>query len=230
MAFENQPTLPPEGAYTDIELFIIAESPPWLWPENQNSNFGTLRHVVSLPKQDAVDTLTVMWSEMFLNSAVDFLSRWEKQLGLPPAPEGWSVSKRRWVAKARAQRTPFTIQRRVDTVWYFIAETLGSPIELRDNGVPLTNDGLELRNEMALDPFGFDVGVALSNLGVPTTDWTNGIPLSGQSIFTIIEDVSNYSYQVRILDTYALDPALERELQWMTPAGITGDVVYVPVL
>jgi hypothetical protein len=127
-----------------------------------------------------------------------------------------------------AERRPFTIQRRVDVIWYFIAETLGSPIELRDSGVPLTNDGLELRNEMALDPTGFDVGVPLYNTGVAMT--LDGIPLSGQSIFTIIEDVSNFSYQVRILNTYALDPALERELQWMTPAGITADVVYVPAL
>jgi hypothetical protein len=230
MAFENQPTLPPESSFNDIELFIIAESPPWLWPENQDSNFGALRRIMSLPKQDAVDTLSIMWSELFLNTAVDYLDRWERNLGLPPAPAGWSISKRRWVAKGRAQRRPFTEQRRVDVVWYFIAETLGSPIELRDSGVPIPPEGLELRNEMAFDPMGFDVGVRLYNTGIPTSAWEDGIPLSGQSIFTIIEDISNFSYEVRILNTYALDPALERELQWMTPAGITGKVNYVPVL
>jgi hypothetical protein len=230
MTYAEQPTLPPEGRFTDIENFIIAESPPWLWPTNQNSNFGILRHVLSLVKQDSVDTLSVMWSEMFLNTAVDFLGRWERELGLPEAPAGWSISKRRWVAKGRAQRRPFTIQRRADIVWYFIAETLGNPIELRDNGVPLTDDGLELRNETLLDPFGFNVGVPLFITGIPTSSWVNGIPLSGQSIFTIIENVPNFSYEVRILNTYALDPALERELQWITPAGITGKVNYVPAL
>lgn len=228
MAFENQPTLPPEGIYGDVEKFIIAESPPWLWPENQDSNFGFLRRIISLPKQDAVDTLAILWSEMFLTTSEELLGRWERQLGLPESPAGWSISKRKWVAKNRARRDPFTIQRRVDLVWYFIAETLGTPITLRDYGVPLSEEGLELRNEMALDPYGFDVGVPLFNIGVELSD--DGIPLSGQSIFTIIENVSNFSYEVRILNTYALDPALERELQWMTPAGITATVSYVPAL
>jgi hypothetical protein len=43
----------------------------------------------------------------------------------------------------------------------------------------------------------------------------------------VVEDIPNFHYQVRLKDTLSLDVGLVRELDRVTPDGITFDIVYV---
>lgn len=198
MPIPNQPTLPAEGNYTDVERLFIQEQPPNLWPDNQNSNFGALRRVLTNPLQDAVDQIVDMFNEMFIATSNGWLGRWEKEYGLPAAPSSVDLETRRAIAGARAIKGKFTRARRRWIVERFIRATFGSPIELIPPGVPIPPEGLPIYAEYT------DISRA----------------------YNIVETVTDFYYEVRILAAYTADPGLERELKHFTPAGIRFDINY----
>lgn len=193
-----QPTLPPEGQFSDLELVFIEESPPRLWPENQDSNFGALRKVLTDPLQEAADLIAQLFSEMFVATTVVYFSRWEDEFDLPQARHNQIVENRRFWLKNRAIRSPFTRTRRKNLVEQAIIETFGAAVALTPDGVPIPPEGIPLYSGE------FDV----------------------HHLYRIDEQVEIFHYTIHIKEDIAVDMnALPRELEWMTPSGITFEII-----
>jgi hypothetical protein len=78
----------------------------------------------------------------------------------------------------------------------------------------------------------FGTPVSFSPTGIPMS--ASGVPLysgatSVTAAYKIIEDIPNFTYTVRILNTITVSSGLQRELARITPAGITFSIVYVAV-
>jgi hypothetical protein len=193
----NQPELPAEQPFSDLEKVFISESPPGLWPENQDSNFGALRRVLLDPLSNAIDVSNDLFAEAFVPSSVGYLGRWESQYGLPQNPDA-PVWFRRVLILNRMFKGPFTKTRRKLLVEAFIRQTFGDPIQLLPAGVPLVSEGVPLFGEMV------DIGAS----------------------YTIVEYVEYFYYSVSVDPAIDLDQiGLERELRWITPAGISFDII-----
>jgi len=191
-----QPNLPAEAEYTDLEQLWISEQPKNLWPVNQNSNLGALRKVLTDRLQAGLTTLGELAQERFVetSAAEGYLGRWEAEVGLPVAPTGRTELARRQLVHGRLRKGPFTRTRRKEIVESYIEVTFGSPTELTPAGVPLTAGGTTLFSE-----------------GGPVT-----------SFYSIYENVPNFSYEIRILNTITPDlVSLTRELRYITPAWIS---------
>lgn len=189
-----QPTVPAEGAYTEAELAFIENSPPDLWPENQDSNFGQIRKVVTDIVQALIDQIDLFSDESFPATSTNYLSLWEEALNVPIAPSGKTTDQRRTVVAPRLVHGLFTRQRIKDTVEGFITPTFGTAI--------------------AFDSF----GVAMSAAGVPLLSGSSSLV----GAYAIYYDPRNFSYEVWIKNTITPDVAsLTKELQRFTPAGVT---------
>jgi hypothetical protein len=200
MPIPNQPTPPAEGAYNDIERLLISEQPNRLWPENQNSNFGMLRKVIADDLQAVIDMLSALYAEMFPETSVAYLGRWERETGLPRGT-GLGNDFRRLLIHSRRQVGPFTRTRRREIVEAFIRETFGISTEILPAGIPLTAGGVTLYSE---------------TVDVSTT-------------YTITENITNFSYNVNIVPTVDPDmDSLVRELDHMTPAHISYTITRNP--
>jgi len=184
----------PAGEYSDLERLFIAEQPRFLWPENQETNFGALRKTLTDVPQLAVDQLLGLSLEMFVATASGYLTLWEEQVGLPRNPNG-EIGLRRATILERTRKTPFTRERRRNIVERYLQGQLGESVALTPDGVALTTEGLELFT-----------GV----LGDVTL------------LYFILEIIEDYRYIV-FFDVAATPDlvALERELEFFTPAGIT---------
>lgn len=197
------PTIPAEGTYSDVERSFIENSPEGMWPENQDSNFGQIRKVLCDELQKTVDKLTVLADELFVQTAtaVETLMLWEQQLGVPVEPTDKSETDRRAILAPRLVYGPFTRSRRNAAVESFIAATFGESTTLTTVGVPLTAEGVTL--------------------------YSGAFSLTGT--YNVVEDVEDFSYDVRILDTITVDEdGLRRELDRITPAGFTYTITYTP--
>jgi hypothetical protein len=189
-----QPTLPPEGVYGEVEQDFIDLQPPGLWPENQDSNFGQVRKVVTDVIQDCVDEINDLSLEAFVATADDYLSWWEEIVRVPIAPAGKTLTERRTVAGARLHYGAFTRARLRQIVESFLLPTFGEAVTLTSGGVALTGGGVPLYSG--------------------ATDMTGA--------YRIYEDVRNYAYEVWIKNTFSPNvSALLKEFQRVTPAGIT---------
>lgn len=83
----------------------------------------------------------------------------------------------------------------------FITDTFGSPVAFDPTGVPLSSDGVPLYGEYG------DVS----------------------TMYTITEDVENFSYTVNVIPSVDIDQAgLERELAYFTPSGISFTITRNP--
>lgn len=197
--------IPDEGTYGEIERDLIDNEPPGLFPGDQNSYWGQVRKVFADYLQVLADK-TEQWYANLDPSTVDEndIHNWENMLGVPTNPgTGATLQQRRTFIQFRLGKGPFTRTRRQLIVEMFIAATFGEALSLTSNGLSLTAGGLS-----------FSSG---------STDFTG--------TYVIVEDIPNFSYQVRILDTIAPDMlGLTRELERITPAGIDFEVVLVPVL
>jgi len=191
----NQPTLPAEVRFTDAELIFLDESPPGLFPENQNSNFGfVIRKVFSDKTQNISDWQDTIYNERFVNTSTTFLDQWELELGLPANPTGVSISLRRASVLARIQRGPFTRARRNALIESFITTTFGTATQFTPAGVPFDASGVTLYGESGA-------------LG---------------SLYNVVESPSTFSYVVNVAASNVPDiAALTRELKRITPAGIS---------
>jgi hypothetical protein len=197
MSIPNQPQLPPEEEFYPLEELFISESPPNLWPVNQNSNFGSVRRVFVGELQKGINILTELFNERFVDTANGYLSRYERDLGLPINPP-LSVGLRRRRIIRRMRVGPFTRTWRRQIVEGALQEvvSLGAATQLTSLGVPLVAGGVTLYNE----------------------------PLTGDltSYYTISENISAFSYQVWVDPAVQIDQeALDRELTHFTPAGIS---------
>lgn len=139
-----QPTLPVESVFTEAELNFIDDSPPGLYPDNQDSNYGLLRKILSDRVQELIDQQLYLYNERFIATSVDFIPDWEKEYGLPVAPTNRTLAQRRQDILARISKGPFTRTRRRDAVERFITATFGTSIQLTPAGVPLVAGGVPL--------------------------------------------------------------------------------------
>lgn len=188
--------LPPEGTYSDLELDFIENEPPGLFPGDQNSYWGQTRKVFADYLQVLADQLSTWYTNLDprATDATD-INNWEKMLGIPlQTGSGRTLQARRAFVSARQQRGPFTRTRRRTLVESFILATMGASLSLTAAGLSLDASGLSLLAE--------------------------SFSLTGT--YNIVENIPNFSYDVRILNTILLDQAgLNRELTRLTPAGIT---------
>jgi len=196
----NQPTLPPEGQFSEAELIFMDESPPGLFPQNQDSNFGyIIRKIFSDLSQDVANWQDILYNEHFVETSERFLDQWEIEMGLAPNPSA-AISDRRAAVLARIQRGPFTRTRRNSTIERYVQTTFGTPIQLVPQGVPIPTGGIPIYGEAA--------------------------DLS--SLYEVIEDQPNFHYTVWISSTNTPDvAALTAELKRITPAGISFDITSV---
>lgn len=193
---EFQPTLPVEAPFTETELNFMEESPPGLFPENQNSNFGyIIRKLFSDQMHKAAQQIETLYTERFASGADIYLPTWELDYGLPVAPTGKTVADRRSIVMGREITGPFTRNRVKAILYAYLGATLfGTPITLTPDGVPLTAGGVPLSGEAAA---------------------------SLETLFRVYENIQNFSYEVWIKNTTTPDvTAITRELARITPAGI----------
>jgi hypothetical protein len=193
MSNPPQPPLPPEEEWSDAERNFLDESPPGFFPENQDSNLGLIRKLFSDRTQEAADQLTLIFSEKFVQSAVAFLDEWERQMGLSIAPSGLATLDRRTRLLGRVRKGPFTRTRRRQIVEEFIKATFGEVL--------------------TFGPEGLTIGAGLT-LHSPPGDVS--------SLYTIVENITGFSYTVTIDTSITVDAAgLQRELERITPAHIS---------
>lgn len=145
------------------------------------------------------DQLQTLYNERFLATASLTLEQWEEQVGLPSNPSGLTLQQRRARVIARIRTGPFTRQRRKDIVETYLLSTFGQTTQLTLDGAPLLAPGLPLYSD------------ATSLIG----------------LYTITEDIPNFSYTVSINSNAQIDSAgLQRELKKITPAGINFFITY----
>lgn len=184
-----QPTLPAEQPFSDAELAFMDESPPGLFPENQDSNFGfAVRKIFSDRVQELINQLDTIYNEKFVSSSLNYLSEWEIQVGLPVAPTGWTLPQRRNAVTNRLRKGAFTNAARRSIVENFITITFGPAPAFDASGLPLDAGGIPLysgvssldqtyvirenwpgRNMLAAADPSFEAGV---------TGWSNDASLS----------------------------------------------------
>ncbi len=184
----------PPGEYSDLERLFIAEQPRFLWPENQETNFGALRKALTDLPQLALDQLFALALEMFVATADGYLPLWESQVGLPPNPSA-PIGLRRATILERTRKTPFTRERRRKIIERYLQGQLGESVALVPEGVALTPEGIPLYSG-------------------ETEDVTN--------LYFVLEIIDEFRYVVYFALGATPDlVALERELEFFTPAGIS---------
>ena len=193
--------LPPETALTDLERSFFESEPPGLFPQNQDSYWGQLRRVISDKLQEVAD----LFATYYLNQSAktvneDDMTEWEQMLGIPAA-SGRTLEQRRAFVLSRLIYGPFTRTRRAGVVELFIRATFGTTATLTPDGIPIPPEGIPL--------------------------YAEAIDLTGT--YNIIENVEAFSYEVRIRNDILLDQqGLQRELERITPAGITFTITITP--
>lgn len=194
--------LPAEGTYTDIEHDLIENEPPGLFPGDQNSNWGQTRKVFADYLQVLADKMGQWYTNLDPRTVdINDIGEWEDMVGVPRFAADRTLEQRRAFVMARFQRGPFTRTRRRLLVESFIAATFGVPIIFSTDGVAFTAGGV---------PF-----------------FSGADSLVGT--YRIVEDIPNFHYDVRILDTITVDePGLTRELDRITPAGISFTIISTP--
>lgn len=192
------PDLPPEQPLSDLEQIFIHESPPNLWPENQDSILGTLRRALTRPGQQISDELEQMFVEMFAPTADVWLYKHETDLGIPRETASLTTEQRRGRLLLHQRRGAFTRTNREYIVEFFItaSQSAGDPTAITPEGIILSAGGVTLYNEP--------------------------VPGNISGLYDIVENVTGFSYAVNISPLVTPDlEALTRELRHFTPAGIS---------
>lgn len=183
-------------APSPVEKSYIAEQPPGLWPENRSSNFGVHRIVFCDCISELLQQLQILYNERFPETATVFLDEWEEMLGLPVSPPTRTTLARQKIISARVKRGGFTRTFRRQIVEDFVLATFGAAATFTPAGIPI-GTGISLRS------------------GITGTDPT--------PYYTIVETIESFLYRVTIDSRIDVDAAsLRRELNRITPAGITG--------
>jgi len=198
---EFQPILPAEVPPSDAEFDFMEQEPGGLFPQNQNSNFGfIIRKIWCDRTQNIADEQALMYNEKFPETSTQFLDVHEQQYGLPIAPSTLTIDQRRSAVLNRIRVGPFTNARRTAIVESYITATFGTSIQLLPPGVAMVSGGVPLYGE----------------------------PGTVSTLYKIVETVGSFHYDVRIKNTVTPDDVgLHRELDRITPAGISYSVLYV---
>ena len=194
-----QPTLPPEGDFTDAEVDFIENSPPGLFPENQNSNLGLFRKLFTDDIQELADQLDTIYQERFVNTSKLFLDEWERQEGVPQNPTGLDIATRQAIVLGRVRQGPFTRSIRRQIIENYIGATFGTPVALSPSGIVLSAAGTPLYSDVS----------------------------SLATAYEVVEDIPNFLYHIYIDNTLTPSTGMARELTRYTPAGISYDITYV---
>jgi|SRR5215831_8552127 len=188
-----QPTLPVEVKFTEAEIAYLDDSPPGLYPENQDSNYGLLRKTYTDRIQELIDQLALMYNERFVRTSSTFIDVWEQEVGLPVNPQGKTLDQRRVAVLGRIAKGPFTHARRASVIEGFIVATFGGPIQFFPEGVVLSSSGTPIYAEFA------DVSTLYSirengpqgrnlltngNFENNTNSWSNDGSVTGMAIST----------------------------------------------
>lgn len=189
-----QPTYPAEVQFTEAEFNFMEESPPGLFPDNQNSNFGyIIRKLFSDKMQQAINQIEGLYTERFVSNSTLYLKQWEVDYDLPIAPVGKTITQRRSMVLSRIQIGPFSRDRVKGAIEAYISATFGTPISLTPEGVAMAAGGVALFGEVA--PMG--------------------------TLYRVYENIRNFTYEVWIKNTVLPDTVgLSRELLRITPGGI----------
>jgi hypothetical protein len=168
--FQPTITLGSDQPQSDAERNFIDETPPNIFPENSDSNWGFKRKIFCEIVQEAIDQLDTLYQERFIDSSNQFLDEWEAQMLVPVAPAGFDVISRRSIVKNRLKKGSFTRDRMNHLVENAILSTLGTPTQFTPDGLALDANGITLYGETlasalpslyrlhyAHDNFGFDV-------------------------------------------------------------------------
>lgn len=184
--------LPPEETYGDIELDLIDNEPPGLFPEGQDSYWGQVRKVFADYLQEQIADMLAIWYNNLDPRTVDSndIANWESMFGLlSDTTKG--LAERRGLVLARLNYGVFTRTQRQSIIESFLAPTFGDAPALSPSGLPLTLTGIPLYSGI------------FSTVGA----------------YTITENIPDFSYTVTV--NAAIDAqALVRALQRYTPAGI----------
>lgn len=205
---------PPVELPGEVEESWIALEPHWMFLLDQRGSlWAKMRGIFSDYLQQMPDALNRWWLGMDMAHIVvdgdddSDLRHWEEMLGIPVNPV-WTPELRRTLLQIRWFKGPFTRTRRNQIIELFLAAFAATssdmPIEFGLSGMP------------------FDVGGTA--FGVEASALTG--------TYNVIEDIPDFSYEVRILDTYYTngfdDTDLARELDRITPAPITFTIVSTP--
>lgn len=194
----TQPILPAEETPTNAELEFIDSSPPGLWPENQDSNFGQIRKVFTDIIQECIDEIDHLGREMFVATSSQYLSLWEEQVGAPIAPAGKSDIDRRAAIISRIKYGLFTRARINALVESFLIPTFGAAAEFSPSGIPFDAGGIAL--------------------------YSGATDLTGA--YRVYYNPRNFSYEVWIRSDLTPDiGSLTKALQRITPAHISVSIV-----
>lgn len=195
-------------ATTDANLDFVESSPPGLFPDNDDSDFGIVIRVPFTDRiQDLIGQQDTIYNERFVSTSTEFLDEWETETGTPTNPSGLTTAQRQSLVLSRIRKGPFTRALRDSVISEFVAlaESPGTPVSLTPSGVALTSAGLGLYS-------------GISGLDTST-------------LFSVVEDIPNFAYHVYIIDTITVDiPSLTRELDRITPAHLTYDITSVSSL
>lgn len=194
-----QPLLLPEEPFGEVERSWMESEPPGLLPENQDSNYGQVRKVVSDVLQNRITEIDLFYDESSPITTREYIDWWEEMSGVPLAPSK-TLENRRAIVLDRFKYGPFTRTRRVKLVEKFIEATFGQSPQLTTEGIALDAAGVALFSDV--------------------------ISVAGQ--YFIVEYVEDFSYAVFISEEVAPDiDGMKRELERMTPAGIRFSVSFV---
>ena len=193
-----QPTilLDPNSVITDAEQNFIDESPPNLFPENQDSNWGYKRKVFSDAMQEAIDQLDTIYNERYIETASQFLDEWEEQMSLPIAPTNFTEAERRAIVQGRLKKGAWTHERVEALIEAFLSVTYGPAVLITPEGIELTAAGVPFYSE----------------------------PGGLKSLYRVYHDPISFSYTVVIRNDIAPTmriAELTRELVHFTPSPIT---------
>ncbi len=178
---------------SDLEQSFIDESPPGMWPENQDSNFGVFRKALCDWLQDVSDQENLIFAERFVDSSEEFLDEWEKMLGIPSNMSGATVGTRRAAIKAKLAKGAFTRTLRRQIVETFVQATFGEAATIGPSGLSMSAGGVSLYS------------------GVMSFD----------GAYSIEEFIEEFRYSVLINSLITVDKAgLLRALLSVTPAHI----------
>lgn len=212
-------TIPEEGNYSDVELELLDNEPPGLFPTNQDSFWGQQRKVFAdYLQENFVDWLAARFADLSIDTASsDALSRWEKQLDLPDFSYR-SIELRRSIIKALLHKGYMSRAYRLYVVELFVMATMGTGPVLTPEGLEITSGGIPFLPSEENFALVSAEGVAIPSSGLVLD--AGGIPMTGA--INIIENITNFSYDVRIRTDLAPDVAILTEvLRRLTASGIT---------
>lgn len=193
-------TLPAEVPYSNIELDLIDNEPPGLFPVGQDSYWGQVRKVFADYLQHQIMDLLDAWYNNLDPRTCDAndIAMWESMLGLS-SNTSLPLDDRRAAVQARMTYGAFTRTARQDVVETFLTATFGPATEFTPTGIPFDAAGISMYS------------------GVTS--------LAG--LYSISEDITNFAYTVTIDNSVNVDTsALTRALQRITPAGINFSIVH----